>query len=181
VATIGPNPGDIAAKKMTSCANALKDTRTLLRPAAAIAVKRIEAQRDLATGGDGRLSGVGKSGARLGVRSKPEGTAANGRFFISATGPWQIIENDTGGRVIRSRYARGRRRKGFIGPVAAGQFKGGDRAVLNIPGVGFRRSARHPGTKGKKPWARGVASAKPYVTREVENRTVTAIRKAFQS
>jgi hypothetical protein len=100
--------------------------------------------------------------------------------FISATGPLQIINNDTAGHVIRSAYSKGRRRKGFVGPTASGQFRGDARAVLNIPGIGFRRSARHPGTKGKNTWERGRQKAEPQIVKTMRKNTTAALSAALK-
>jgi hypothetical protein len=97
----------------------------------------------------GKLSGVGRSGTRVDVRYD---AAPSGDYLVHAVGPYQLIERDTHGHRIPR--ARGRRAR-----------------VLHIPGVGYRRSVHHPGTKGKHPFERAVrefeGKAAPIVQREV--------------
>lgn len=132
------------------------------------------------SGGDLRLSGVGRrrgrpGNARIGARYDIRGVRAE----IRATGPVPLIDQDTAGRVIRSAYLRGRQVRGFVGPTSGGQFRGDRRAVLNIPGVGFRRSARHPGTKGKDTWRRGQDRARPQVERVAARKTTNILLRAL--
>lgn len=97
----------------------------------------------------GRLSGVGKSGARVDVRYQQ---APSGDYLVQAVGPYQLIERDTHGHRIpktldqtnSKRQAR-QRRAGFRG-----------RKPLHIPGIGYRTSVHHPGTRGKHPFERAV-------------------------
>jgi hypothetical protein len=87
-----------------------------------------------------RLRGVGKKGARIGVRYDIDQKKA----LVRATGPFHLIENDTKAhRIPKQRGARARTRYAVI------------------PGVGVRAYANHPGTKGKHPWAKGVEAAMP--------------------
>lgn len=89
---------------------------------------------------NGKLRGVGKKGAKVGVRYDILGDKA----LVRATGPFQLIERDTKAhRIPKVRGARARKR------------------VVVIPGVGVRAWANHPGTKGKHLWAKGVVAAVP--------------------
>jgi len=108
---------------------------------AALAVKTsVTAQMAAAGVKDGKLRGIGKKGARVGVRYDITGKTA----LVRATGPFHLIERDTRAhRIPKQRGARARKR------------------VVVIPGVGVRAYADHPGTKGKHPWAKGVAAAIP--------------------
>jgi hypothetical protein len=139
------------------------------------------------SGGDSVLSGVNKSkgragGAKVGVKydlkKGPRPSA-----FIKATGPLHLLDRPTAGRVIRSSYAKGRGRRGFTGPTLPGQFSGrgmgpNKPAVLNIPGIGFRASARHPGTKGKQTWRKGRKAAEPAIRKAMTKRTTNIIKGA---
>jgi hypothetical protein len=58
--------------------------------------------------------------------------------------PFAYVSERTGGR--RS-YSMDRRRKRTRSPI------------MNIPGVGWRRSVNHPGTKGKQPVHRAFQAA----------------------
>jgi len=137
------------------------------------------------SGGDLRLSGVGRrkgrpGGAKIGARYDIRSAGGNKvRAEVKAVGPVPLIANDTAGRVIRSAWAKGRARRGFVGPTVSGQFGGGRRAVLNIPGIGFRRSVRHPGTKGKDTWRKGRRGAEPKVTRIMRSETAAIVKRGF--
>ena len=161
--------------------------------AAAAAASHHQAVIDRDTGGDGKLSGVnaakGRPGnTKVGVTVKVDKRQTSPSAVIKATGPLQIINNDTAGHVIRSAYLSGKGRKGFIGPSLPGQFsarkKGqigpvlSTKAVLNIPGVGFRASARHPGTKGKQTWQVGAKRAAPAIQQQMSRRTHNVIKGA---
>ena len=159
--------------------------------AAAKAAKEQEARIRKDSGGDMALSGVGKGNnrggnAKVGVRVKVNKSKTSPSALVAASGPLQIINNDTAGHVIRSTRARGRQRKGFIGPTIGGQFsKNNGRfigpekaAVLSIPGIGVRASARHPGTKGKQTWQVGRKKAEPIATKAMRSRTFNVVKGA---
>ena len=183
----GPDFAVRLKKLSTSIESGRKDTvksAALTAKNAHLAVMRPD------SGGDLRLSGVNKAkgrpgNAKIGARDDIETRGGKSRATIKATGPLHILANDAGGRVIRSAYAKGKYRKGgkgqsqFIGPTVGGQFKGDRRAVLNIPGIGYRRSARHPGTRGKDTWRRGMKSARPKVTRVMRSETANIIKRGF--
>ena len=172
-------------QRFTKLSTAVERGRTDVVKAAALAAKTEHLKvmrRD--SGGDLKLSGVGaakgrRGGAKIGVRYdiKPVGNGA--RAEVYATGPVPLIANDTSGHVIRSAWSKGKARKGFVGPTFGGQFKGDNRAVLNIPGIGFRRSARHPGTTGKDTWRHGGRVARPKISREMRQTTTTIVKRGF--
>lgn len=147
------------------------------------------------SGGDLRLSGVNKAkgragNAKLNVRYRVRKNSVVGATaFVTAVGPLQIINNDTAGRVIRSawsqnlhrtRNVKGSNSRGFVGPVLPGQFGGGRRAVLQLPDGNFRRSVRHPGTKGKGTWQAGRKKAEPKIRDAMSKRTTTVIAKGMK-
>lgn len=179
-----PNVSTLGPRLRKTAAVLERGNKNTLNQAALAAKKTIVARMMRDTGGDGVLSGVGRNGRRLDVSYKLEGTASNPRAFIKALGPWPLIENNTRGRVIRSRHSvvrgssgRGRlARAGFVGPLLPGQVQGNRRAVLNIPGIGYRRSARHPGTKGKKTFAKGRQASAPIVTQILRKRSTEIVK-----
>lgn len=119
-----------------------------------------------ATGGDMRLSGVGKSGARVGVRFNQ---TVDTEAVIRATGPLQLIERDTKAHQIapktRGRGAKRAQRKGAV-QLADGSY---------------RRSVRHPGTKGQHPFETGVARGRAKAVRELRDVTTSAVRKGMRA
>ena len=166
---------------------AIQDGRQTTLRKAALAGKAIHASEiSRATGGDSKLSGVGAKGASVGVRFD-ERAGFEPEAWLKATGPLHFVENDMSGHVIRSKHLTGAKRRGFVGPTLPGQFKVKNtfgptqRPVLKIPGVGYRRSARHPGTKGKHPWRVGKDRARPVETRIMRTSTFEIVKRAAKS
>jgi hypothetical protein len=153
---------DISAR-MTKLATAIqagnRETLTAaLKVAKAEHVKVIDAD----SGGDGRLSRMGRNGAKVGARYDiVNSTGADVSGKVGKTGPLHILANPTKPHQIPRQRARGRRR------------------YVVIPGVGVRSSAQHPGTKGKNTWARGRKQAEPHVKREVSKRTTNILKRAM--
>lgn len=179
-------PGDVK-RKVTAMANAVeRDRRTIVAAGARKAAAKQEDVIRFDSGGDMRLSGVGRrrgraGGARLGVRVRIQGNSAE----VLASGPLPLIDRNVPGHVIRSAYVRGAYRTTrtggqILGP-AAPTIRGDRRAVIAIPGVGFRRSARHPGTRGKDTWDRGKRLGLPAADIEIATETTRRMTQAFRS
>lgn len=139
------------------------ELRTLERRAvqiAALAVKTSVTSQMVAAGvQNGRLRGVGKKGAKIGVRFDLAGDKA----LVRATGPFQLIERDTKAhRIPKVRGARAKKKR-----------------VVVIPGVGVRAWASHPGTQGKHPWAKGVVAARPVAEKAHGLALHQALKKAY--
>lgn len=105
-----------------------------------------------------RLRGVGRSGARVGVRYDVRGVK-NPTAIVRATGPFHLIESDTKAHEIAPRS----RRRG-----------GGKRAVFTPYGPKAR--VQHPGTKGRHPFARGVEASLPAVRKIMGSAMTSSIR-----
>lgn len=147
-------------RRMSAMSSALEADRIPTGRAASLAavkVHRLAIQRD--AGGDSRLSGVGKRGAKVGARFDQEA----GRFVIQATGPLVLIERNTKAhRIPKQRGARARKRYAVI------------------PGVGVRAYANHPGTRGKHTWERSVPKAQREAVDTITQRSNAVVRKAFK-
>jgi hypothetical protein len=112
----------------------------------------------------GRLN-VGKRGARIGVRYDLRGDS---EAVVRMTGPAHLIERDTKPhRIPRENRGRGRSRARNVRRLA-------------IPGVGIRMSVQHPGTKGKRPWEKGVRAALPDVEKVAGRYYFDTVRKAIK-
>jgi hypothetical protein len=127
---------------------------------AALTVTRgIRGEIRSASGGDNRLSGVGKRGARVGAKYDVKGTV-NPSALIVATGPMQLLEHPTRPHGIQPR-TRGKKK--------ALKFRDGT----------FARSASHPGTKPSRPFEKGYmktrAESGPAFDKEIQN----AIRRVL--
>jgi len=126
----------------------------------------------IATGGDLRLSRVrsGK-GATIALKVRMVGSGSRTRAEVVPTGPIMLVEEDVKAHQLKFTYsgttgAGGRRRYATAGQrMASGEMATRRRAArrnfLYIPGVGIRASAKHPGTKGKKPVQRAFQQSGP--------------------
>lgn len=128
---------------------------------ASLAVKNsVLAQMQVAGVDGGKLRGVGKKGAKIGVRYDIAGK----RSLVRATGPFHLLERPTKAHRTPKEAKSGRAK----------------RKVVNIPGVGVRAWANVAGTKGKYPWAKGVAAAMPIQNKAQGLALHQAVRKAYQ-
>lgn len=122
----------------------------------------------------GVLSGVGKRGARVGVKAEilSGGTGA----VVRATGPYQLIERDTKAHTIPKQLdvLNVSRRKRQL---RAG-FK--VRKPLNIPGIGIRRSVHHPGTHGQHPFEKAVNAYAPKASNVYQRQVAAAMQRSFR-
>jgi hypothetical protein len=115
----------------------------------------------------GRLN-VGKKGSRVGVRYTLYPNSAKVYMF----GPAHLLERDTRPHRIP------REKVGRAGSRSNPRRK--DERFIEIPGVGVRAFALHPGTKGKHPWAKGVATARPLVGKAAGGVLRETLLRAFQ-
>jgi len=119
-----------------------------------------------ATGGDAKLSQVGKNGARLGVNYRVVGKGDDVQGRVRATGPWHLVEYAINAHLITSKRAGGSRRSRArrFEEGATGEGIGGGRSAMLRTPYGPRPYVIHPGTRNpKKPWQRAV----PVVTKIV--------------
>jgi hypothetical protein len=124
----------------------------------------MKAKVAISAGAPASLRGVGKSGAKLGVRYTLSGSETNPSAKLRATGPWQLIEENTSPHTI--------------GPKRRGRARGRRGAVV-VPGTGPRAVVHHPGTQGKHSWAKGVDRAAPLVAAEMRKQMTNIAVAAF--
>jgi hypothetical protein len=140
---------------------------------AALAVKTsVLGQLQVAGVKDGKLRGVGKRGAKIGVSS----TVAGHTAVVKATGPFHLIERAT----KPHRIGHGTRSATSGLPLVDRSGQDIKRKVVVIPGVGVRAWADHPGTKGKYPWAKGVTAAQPAIAKANQVAVRQAMVNAFR-
>lgn len=154
--------------------------RTAISDAALILKRSIEKERDHAVGADGRLSGVGKRGAKLGVGYDIKGTN-NPTALLQARGPWQLVERDVqphivGAKSLGTRASIRKRAGGGRGAFAGLKPRAGAKA-LAFGGL-YRATARHPGTRGKQPWQRGIDAGYDPALRRLQTVYRHALKKA---
>lgn len=111
-----------------------------------------------AVGADMRMSGIGKRGARVSAYYKIDTRGEIPSARIGVRGPVHIIERPTKPHGIYPKGSRGVVRRNStrkkVGPVLV-NTKTGRSNMIMPPARGFRRSAMHPGTSGKYPFALG--------------------------
>ncbi len=137
----------------------------------------------------GRLSGVGKSGAKLGVRYNIGKYEGRSKALVFATGPFHLIERNTrphaipklAGSNTRTTGRKIRAKKGrLFGPAFGGlSRKALDKKPLKLGGSTYRAHVHHPGTKGKHPWERGVAIAAPKIPDLYQNALHLVLSEVF--
>lgn len=106
-----------------------------------------------------------KIGASYSVRANASGVTA----IVRAKGPLQIVERDTKSHTIpkvKAPSGKGRRLK--------------KRHILLIPGIGYRLAVKHPGTKGKHPFERGVDAYKERTGHVMQKAVHEALLRSFQ-
>lgn len=161
---------DWAARAATLPAALVEATPRAVRAGAEVLEDAVRANVSTASGGDMRLSRVrsGK-GAAIALKIRTVGSGSRTRAEVVPTGPIMLIERDTKRHRQPFGYsgttgAGGRRRYATRGEVmASGEIASRKRArrarAMNIPGVGWRMSTKHPGTKGKQPVHRAFQAA----------------------
>ncbi len=149
-----------AARKFNHLAKELREV-----PRSAVGASALLVKRHVMSIAPDRLRNAGKKGgAKLSVTYVVHNDIADGDAFayIRAQGPWPLIESDTKQHAIAPKRKRAKR----------------GRVAVKTP-TGFYARVQHPGTKGKHPWAKGVATARPRVQAEFRKTLPTALRKVF--
>ena len=138
----------------------------------ALAAKRVHLNElRLASGGDLRLSGVGKKGAKVGVRYDVSGTS-NPTAFIRATGPVHFVENPSKPHPITPRAPGSRQRAQSGRPQSFVGLR-----PLGTP-YGPRYRVNHPGVRNPyRPWAKGAVKARPLIDRAIKSQLSSAFRR----
>lgn len=160
-------------------------------PAAAVAssakIVKESAKREMdKIAPSGRFSHVGTKGAAVGVSYTITGSTA----LVRATGPWQLVENDTKAHVEFSRgvgRAQGRskaarfqaKQRLFLALFGeAGAFSGVK--ALKLPNGQFRYRVNIPSIPGRHPWAHGVDKAVPLATDAMRASVLAGLRGIFR-
>lgn len=131
----------------------------------------------------GQLKMNGKKPRKIGASFK---MLTGPRASISAEGPLHLVERNTAAHYEPRGFASSRvsyRLRG--GRLVATEKKRRGRGAakasgVSIPGIGFRRYVLHPGTKGKHPFAKGAALARPKAGRTILTEVSKGIRAALR-
>jgi len=151
------------AGKLNRTATHLKAAERTAVGQAALAGKGII----LANMGTRTLSGVGKRGARLGVRYDLKG-GNSPTALLRVTGPAHLLNNPTAAHRIEP---RGRTR------TASGRARRGAKAIT--PDGNPRAGANHPGTKGKRFFERSVPQVRKAADPILRRQVSAALRRSF--
>lgn len=161
---VSRSPAQLVAKLDRWAVEIEGANRAAVSAAALIVVKEIRTRTAVATGGDMRLSGVGRKGAKVGVGYDVKGTK-NATALIRARGPFHLVERDVRRHDIApKRVKTGRNR----GPKA-----------LTIKGR-FAASAKNAGgSKGRHPFEHGAKAAQPKAVMAFQREQDKALAKVF--
>ncbi len=170
---------------------AQKGARVAVEKAAFEMKASIVAEAKSATGGDmlishlGSKRSIGAGGARLSVVYDIKGTN-HPVALVRAVGPWGLVEHGAKAheilpklkRITGTGASRARRQRDLSLAFGARGALSGSKP-MKVPGSprGYAYRVRHPGTKGKKPWAKGTARALPLL----RSRTPTVFFEAAKA
>jgi hypothetical protein len=132
-------------------------------PKAATGAAALHVKKNVQALAPARLSGVGKRGVKIGVKYTIVGVGDSVKARVHAFGPFQLIERDTRAHVVPRAGKKRRKRL----------------RVAVVPGYGPRTGIRHPGTKGKHQWAKGVAAARPQIRDTFRDEARSKMRGVF--
>lgn len=178
------------ARKFDALSTGVRQQQRAAEKAGGTVIERAVAPRvRAATGGDGKLSGMGPKARRIGVRA----TSLSAGTVVRMTGPAQLVESDVPKHYVVSKYATGAQRvsasgrklrstrRSRIGSVAFGQGAagGGRRAVLNLGGGKYLRWTVAY-SKGRHPWRDGVAASRERAVRTMRAEEAKAITRVFR-
>lgn len=149
-------------RNLSRAADRLADVpRLTARKAADLVVEVADDEARRATGGDGRMSGMGRRGPKLRAVARVTGRGSQAAAVIRGVpaGAWSILESGARPHVIAPRrrnrnrvlYGRGLRHP-VTGPV------------------------RHPGVRGRRTWRRVVTQAKREVPDLFRDEVLKAVR-----
>lgn len=187
--------------KMIQAGQAITEANTVAASAAALAYKdAVIASGKAATGGDGQLSRWGKDrskvgfkgGVKLNARYDVEGRGINAQVLLKAVpmGVWKVVEYGAGTHaIVPGATAKMRKGANLISAMMggadtaealSGARKGARKRRLMVWGNGnFAAYTRHPGTKGKKAWSKGISAGTPNAVRAYKRQQVEALAKVF--
>lgn len=102
-----------------------------------------------------------KLGAKVDVQARSGTASASAMVTPVPRGLWAIAEEGANAHVVTSKYAGGSRKSRANRFMQGDSIGGGPRAVINIPGIGYRKYAVIPKTRGggKGNWEAGVRNS----------------------
>lgn len=181
-------PEQFARQMATLGARMERNVADSVGKAAQVVKGSVEAQMRGAVGADLRMSGVGRGGAKIGVRYDVKGSG-NPTALLRATGPVQLVERDTSPHTIlprsigraqgRSKAAR-RAAKQDLYSALFGSSVGAGATPLKIGSDRFAFRVSHPGTTGKHPFEKGVDRATPAAQKILARACTKSLAEVFR-
>lgn len=188
--------------KLTKLPQAVqKAQKQAVRANASLARKNAEAEVRRVAGADARLSGagglvragtrvVGRKGAKLSVGTKPQ--QGGDAELVYAIGAWPLVENDMPRHEIGpsgqdketlfgpalTKSGRAKKLKSASGKATA-KGRTGRAKALRTP-YGLKRRVMHPGTKGKKPWAKAAKKTAADAPKALKQAMETELKKVIR-
>lgn len=120
---------------------------------------------------------IGLAGASLAVKRAVAAVAGKDATSKLTRVNYQVVAGQTPRSIIRMTNRKAHLLERDTRPHIESARR---RQALNIPSVGPRASAHHPGTKGKHYFEKGVAAALPIVGKEFDKALELELRKAFR-
>lgn len=159
------SPAELARKLARVAVLVEKDVDYAATEAAALLIKS-----NIVAIAPKRLKGVGKRGAKLGVRYNIGHYEAAAKALIYATGPFQLVERDTKAHAIPRANRRNRTVVHLPYSVQTVSHASGTTAVATV---------HHPGTKGKHPFEKGALAAMPLIGPLYDSRLALVMHEIF--
>lgn len=158
----GNSPAAFARRAATVGPRMNEHVREGVRDAALIVTTVVRAELSRAGVRNGRLRGVGRKGARIGVGFDDKGLVNKkaASQLVKMRGPAHLIENPTKPHRIQPRR------------------RGGKKAIV-VNGQPVA-SVNHPGTRGKQPWRKGVNRSAPLAQRRVARAMTSSLAATFK-
>lgn len=136
-----------AARAATLPGRLVEATPRAVRASGAVLEAAARSNIAAVTGGDMRLSRVnGGRGSSIGLDLRIDGAGGSASAHVIPSGPIMLVEENTRPHRSPKTLRQKRRRNKRVG-------------FLYMPGIGFRQSANHPGTRGKHPVRNAFQSA----------------------
>lgn len=183
--------GDQFARQMVTLGNRLeRNVAGSVGRAALVLKTSVEANMRAAVGADLRMSGVGKTGAKVGVRYDVKGRT-NPTALLRATGPAHLIERDTRAHTIipktvgrtqgsRTKGARLAAKQNLYDALFGGTVSGATKPLMLGNTGRFAYRVRHPGTRGKHPFEHGINRAAPVAQRVLATAATRSLAEVFK-
>ncbi len=136
----------------------------------------------------GKYHVKGRKGGRVPLSGRIERGKLDGRYTESVSvagnppGFWRIIEEGSSSHLIAGRYRDNGRRRGAR--AATNQFLRGDSfagsSPINIPGIGWRQNAVHPGHGSVgRPWRKSMDATERIVADVTKDEALKTFLKAW--